>query len=103
MVRGFQLDYLDFIELLSSTPCTRATVQEYLRTGFHVKVPRTSYDLIWERLEEQLGEEEAADASRVSWTASELEISIKGGRFANVAQRDVGDLTHTSIKLTENR
>ena len=62
MLPGFKFDRLDFIEFLASAPCTKAKAQEYLESGFNVRVPRTSYELMWDRLEEQLGTEAAADA-----------------------------------------
>ena len=61
-MRGFDLDEPDFIELLGSAPCTRATVQEYLQRGYGVRVPKTSYEVIWERLRQHLGDWGAADA-----------------------------------------
>jgi hypothetical protein len=54
-VRGFNVDAVDFVEFLSSTPCTRDVAQDYLQRGFNVRLPKTSYNRMWERLEEQLG------------------------------------------------
>ena len=62
MLPGFTFDHWEFVELLAAAPCTRSEAQEYLQSGFNVRVPKTSYELMWERLEEQLGTEAAAPA-----------------------------------------
>lgn len=36
-------------------------MQDYIEEEFGARVPKTSYDIIWERLEEQLGEDQAVD------------------------------------------
>jgi hypothetical protein len=54
-MRGFDLDHWDFIDLISSTSNTKQEVQDYLQEENDVRIPRTSYSLMWERLEEQLG------------------------------------------------
>ena len=61
-MREFDLDSYDFEELLSASPCTREEARDHLQRGYAAKLPKTSYEIMWERLEEQLGEERAADA-----------------------------------------
>ncbi len=60
-MRGFDVDWYDFTQLLGASPCTRETVQEHLQVGYDLRVPRSSYDAMWARLDEQLGETGAAD------------------------------------------
>lgn len=57
-----EYDEDDLIELLASTPCTKEVAQDYLQRGHGVRLPRTSWDLMWDRLVERLGEESAVDA-----------------------------------------
>ena len=62
MVPNFEFDSKDFIALLAAAPCTLLDAQGYIRAKFNVRVPRSSYKYLWQRLEEQLGTEGAADA-----------------------------------------
>ncbi len=49
------LDYdeHDFVELLASTPCTKKVAQGYLQRGHDIRLPRTSWDMMWDRLVER--------------------------------------------------
>ena len=56
------LDPDELSELLSAVPGTKEVIQDYLMRGHGVRVPRSSYESMWERLEEQLGYKPACDA-----------------------------------------
>ena len=56
------LDPEELSELLSAIPDTKEVIQDYLMRGHGVRVPRSSYERMWDRLEEQLGHEPACDA-----------------------------------------
>ena len=62
LMRGFDLYWYDFTQLLSAAPGTREDVRDLLQQGYSVTLPKTSYEVLWDRLSEQLGEERAADA-----------------------------------------
>jgi hypothetical protein len=61
-MREFDLDSYDFEEFLSASPCTREEARDHLQRGYAAKLPKTSYGIMWERLEEALGTLAAADA-----------------------------------------
>lgn len=56
------LDPEELSELLSAIPGTKEVIQDYLVRGHGVRVPRSSYESMWDRLEEQLGFKRACDA-----------------------------------------
>ncbi len=61
-MRGFDLDWYDFTQMLSAAPGTRKEVRDLLQQGYDIKLPKTSYEVMWDRLSEQLGEEGAVNA-----------------------------------------
>ena len=61
-MRGFDLYWYDFTQLLAASPGTREEVRDLLQQGHGIALPKTSYEVLWDRLSEQLGEEGAADA-----------------------------------------
>src|SRR2546426_11685104 len=56
------LDARDALDLLVAAPGTKEDKQEFLKDEFDVRVPKTSYDLMWERLADELNEDQAAEA-----------------------------------------
>src|SRR5438552_722006 len=56
------LDAHDALDLLVAAPGTKEDKQEFFEDEFHVRVPKTNYDLMWERLVDELGEDQAAEA-----------------------------------------
>jgi len=61
-MRGPSLDSQDAFDLLVAAPGTKAEKQQFFREQFEVKVARTNYDVMWDRLVDELGEDEAAEA-----------------------------------------
>ena len=61
-MRRLDLDGHDFTQMLSAAPGTRKQVRDLLQQGYGIKLPKTSYEVMWDRLSEQLGEEGAVDA-----------------------------------------
>ncbi len=61
-MRSSDIDPLEMIDLLASSKCTKPEAQKFFQAKYKVRVPRTNYDLMWERLAEQLGDLEAARA-----------------------------------------
>ena len=61
-MRGFELDWYDFTQLLAASQGTREEVRDLLQQGYAITLPKTSYEVMWDWLSEQLGEEGAADA-----------------------------------------
>lgn len=56
------LDSQDALDLLVAAPGTKEEKQEFFDDQFEVRVPKTNYDLMWDRLVEELGEDEGANA-----------------------------------------
>src|SRR2546422_11264849 len=56
------LDSEDAFALLVATPGTKEEKQRFFLERFEVKAPRTNYELMWDRLVDELGEDQAADA-----------------------------------------
>ena len=56
------LDSDEAFDLLVAAPGTKEDKQEFLEDEFDVRVPKTNYDLMWERLVDELGEDQAAEA-----------------------------------------
>ena len=56
------MEYWEIADLLVATPATKEEIQAYFLGGYRIGVPKTSYEVMWERLVERLGEEEALDA-----------------------------------------
>ena len=61
-MRGFELDWCDFTDLLAAAPGTREEIRDLFQQGYGIPLPKTSYEVMWDRLSEQLGEESAGDA-----------------------------------------
>lgn len=59
----YDLEPDEFIPLLSSTPWTKERVRDHLQDQLDVRLPKTTYALIWDRLEEQVGIEKASAAA----------------------------------------
>ena len=71
-------DEPDLVELLASIPCTKEVAQGYLQRGHDIRLPRTSWHMMWDRLVERLGEESAIDA------VSELVLATAHPRVADL-------------------
>src|SRR6266851_3295971 len=56
------LDSDDAFALLVAAPGTKEEKQRFFLERFEIKIPRTNYDLMWDRLVDELGEHEAAEA-----------------------------------------
>jgi hypothetical protein len=61
-MREYDLDGWDFTQLLTAAPGTLEEIRDLLQQGYGIWLPKTSYSVLWNRLVEQLGEEEAAGA-----------------------------------------
>src|SRR5438046_565272 len=55
-------DLDDTFALLVAAPGTKEEKQRFFRERFEVKAPRTNYDAMWERLVDELGEDDATEA-----------------------------------------
>ena len=53
-MRGFDLYWYDFTQLLSAAPGTREDVRDLLQQGYSVTLPKTSYEVLWDRLAKTL-------------------------------------------------
>src|SRR5437879_213551 len=56
------VDEQDALDLLVAAPGTKEEKQEFFEDGFYVRVPKTNYNLMWERLVDQLDEDQAVEA-----------------------------------------
>ena len=56
------LDSEDALALLVATPGSKEEKQRFFLERFEIKPPKTSYDLMWDRLVDELGEDQAAEA-----------------------------------------
>src|SRR2546429_2159275 len=56
------LDSEDALALLVGSPGTKEEKQRFFFERFAIKPPRTNYDLMWDRLVDELGEDQAAEA-----------------------------------------
>src|SRR5207249_12168645 len=56
------LDSDDALALLVAAPGTKEEKQRFFQERFEIKPPRTNYDLMWDRLVDELGEDQAAEA-----------------------------------------
>src|SRR2546428_10572872 len=59
---GRGLDSEDALALLVAAPGTKEEKQRFFQERFEIKAPRTNYDLMWDRLVDELGEDQAAEA-----------------------------------------
>jgi hypothetical protein len=86
LIPGFEFDRSAFIELLVAAQCTKEMAQKQIKAKFNVRIPRTSYKRMWERLEEKLGLEGAADAVcevvlvTMNQTVNELLTALERGK-----------------------
>jgi hypothetical protein len=88
------LDPQDAFEVLVAAPGTKEEKQEFFLDQFEVKVPRTNYDLMWDRLVDELGEDEAADA------VCSLVLSAADSRALELLER-VAEGQSISLRATE--
>lgn len=56
------LDSDDALALLVAAPGTKEEKQQFFLERFEIRTPRTNYDLMWDRLVDELGEDRAAEA-----------------------------------------
>ncbi|SRR6266568_1599634 len=75
------LDLEDAFALLVATPGTKEEKQGFFLDRFEVKAPRTNYELMWDRLVDELGEDQAAEAVR------SLVLSSADSRAIRLLQR----------------
>ena len=94
-MRGFDLEWWEFRDLLSASPCTLEEARDLLQQEYAVKLPKTSYEIMWERLEEQLGEEEAADA------VCELVIATASRRLSDLSE-EVMENGPEGVRIRQN-
>ncbi len=59
---GPVLDSEDAFALLVAAPGTKEEKQRFFQERLEIKPPRTNYDLMWDRLVDELGEDQAAEA-----------------------------------------
>lgn len=77
------LDSEDALALLLAAPGTKEEKQRFFLERFEVKAPRTNYDAMWERLVDDLGEDQAAQA------VCSLVLSSPDSRAIRLLQRVV--------------
>lgn len=56
------LDPADLVALLAAAPGTKENKQAFFEERYHTRVARTNYDVMWERLSDELGEARGANA-----------------------------------------
>jgi hypothetical protein len=78
---GPSLDSGDAFALLVAAPGTKEEKQRFFIERFEVKAPRTNYDLMWDGLVEELGENQAAEV------VCSLALSSADSRAIRLLQR----------------
>ena len=95
-MRGFELDWYDFTQLLAASSGTREEIRDLFQQGYGIPLPKTSYEIMWDRLSEQLGEEGAGDA------VCELVIATAPPRLFELIN-ELWKTGSASIRLNEPR
>ncbi len=93
-MRAPSVDSEDAFSLLVAAPGTREEKQRFFLERFKVRAPRTNYDLMWDRLIDELGEDQAAEA------VCALVLSSPDSRAIRLLQRAEGG-GHVGLRLNE--
>src|SRR5207249_11305107 len=88
------LDSDDALALLVAAPGTKEEKQRFFQERFEIRAPRTNYDLMWDRLVDELGEDQAAEA------VCSLVLSTPDSRALRLLQR-AADGRPVDVRVTE--